>query len=389
MLPNRQSGKRRSTATPTERDVPTLRHPLNTLEGFLCREFFRPFTICLAAFTLMYVFGDAFDHMKTLINYGGLGTLGIRYLVFKVPLMVSQVLPAAALAGVLLCFAFLNRKGELLACQQLGMSRLQIAAPFLLLGGLLSVFDFVLSETIVPRATRRSSYLYRVEIKKRTVAGVFADHIWVRVPDGFLFADSYGPRRQELRGVIVYRVSPDAGLREILQAQSASWDGHAWAAKAATTIRVSENGASSGVAASSERRHFGQNVSPNDLSLLQLEPEEFSLWELNRYLRRLRQIGLDPGGYLVDRDLKFALPLACLIMVALGMALSLDPLPRNSRLSGSISLAIAIGALYWVVLGLTSSLGRTGLMPAWIAAWLANFIFATVAVAIFMIGEER
>ena len=76
-------------------------------------------------------------------------------------------------------------------------------------------------------------------------------------------------------------------------------------------------------------RAFGQSLKPSDLSLLRLDPEEFSLWELNRYIRDLRQKGLDPGGYIVDRDLKYAMPLACLIMVALGIALSLDPLPRT------------------------------------------------------------
>lgn len=391
MLLERQSDRSASTTTPRQSDVPTHLHSLSTLGRFLCLEFLRPFAVCLAAFTITYVFGDALDHMKTLVNYGGLGILGIKYLLFKLPLMVSQVLPASSLAGVLLCFALLSRKGELLACQQLGMSRLQIAVPFLLIGGLISLFDFVLSEAIVPAATRRSSYLYRVEIKKRTLEGVFAGRsLWVRVPEGFLFAESYGSNRQELRGVIVYRMSPDAGLQEVLQAQTASWDGHSWATGAATTIRVSGSGeASDAVAANSDRRHFGENVNPDDLGLLRREPEEFSLFELNRYIRRLRQVGLDPGSYLVDRDLKYALPFSCLIMVALGLALSLDPLPRDSRLGRSILLTIAIGAFYWVALGLTLSLGRTGLIPAWIAAWLSNFIFATVALSIFMVGEER
>ena len=69
------------------------------------------------------------------------------------------------------------------------------------------------------------------------------------------------------------------------------------------------------------------------------------------------------------------MPLACLIMVALGMALSLDPLPRNLSLGRSFGLAIAIGFGYWLVFGLTSSLGRSGLMAPWLAAWIPNMTF--------------
>src|SRR5262249_8315674 len=128
---------------------------------------------------------------------------------------------------------------------------------------------------------------------------------------------------------------------------------------------------------------------PADFSLLRLEPEEFSLWELNRYIDDLRSKGLDPGGYVVDRDLKYAMPLSCLIMVALGIALSLDPLPRKSSLGRSFLLAILIGFAYWLAFGITSSLGRSGLLAPWMAASLPNFTFSMIALSIFLFGEER
>ena len=103
----------------------------------------------------------------------------------------------------------------------------------------------------------------------------------------------------------------------------------------------------------------------------------------------MKRKGLDPGGYNVDRDLKYATPVSCLIMVALGMALSLDPLPRNLSLGRSFGLAIAIGFGYWLAFGITSSFGRSGLMSAWWAAWLPNIVFSLIALSIFLFGEER
>jgi lipopolysaccharide export system permease protein len=358
------------------------------LDRFLGGQFFGPFLVCLGAFTIAYLVGDMFDRFNDLIRYGGFGVLGLEYFAFKIPLIVSQLLPVACLAGVLLGFALLNRSGEVLACQQLGISRLEMALPVLAVAAVIAVFNFALNETVVPLATRQARYLYEVQLKKRELKGVFANQrIWVRVRNGFLSADRYDTPTQSLRGVTVYQLGPDFSLRNIVHAQSATWNGKSWTPDATNTnFSLGHNGA---VSAAARPVVFGESLKPSDLSLLKLDPEEFSLWELDHYIRDLRNKGLDPGGYIVDRDLKYAMPLSCLIMVALGIALSLDPLPRHMSLGRSFGMAIGIGFGYWLAFGLTSSLGRSAIIPAWIAAWTPNVIFATLAFSIFLFGEER
>src|SRR6202035_4930238 len=136
--------------------------------------------------TAAYLLGDIFDRFDDLMRYGGFGVLGLEYFALKLPLIISQLLPVASLAGVLLGFALLNRSGEVLACQQLGISRLEMAFRVIIVAALIALFNFGLSETIVPLSTRQSRYLYEVELKKRELKGVFANQrIWVRVRNGF------------------------------------------------------------------------------------------------------------------------------------------------------------------------------------------------------------
>jgi lipopolysaccharide export system permease protein len=364
----------------------TIRPRLSpTIDRFLAGTFFGPFLVCLAAFTAAYLLGDLFDRFDTLVQHGGLGALGLEYFVLKIPLIVTQLLPIACLAGVLLGFALLNRTGEVLACQQLGISRIEMMIPVLVLGVLISGFQFALSETIVPAATREAKYLYEVELRGRQLEGVFANrHIWVRVRNGFLSANSYDRKKMELADITLYRLNSDYTVTNIFHADTAHWSGHGWVPTGVTRYKLSGDTVSS-----SEPPGFMINITPADLGLLRLEPEEFSIWELNRYIHDLKRKGLDPGGYLVDRDLKYAMPLACLIMVALGISLSLDPLPRHLSLGRSFGLAILIGFGYWLAAGLTSSLGHSGVLPAWFAAWSPNLLFAMLASGIFLFGEER
>src|SRR5207302_4498056 len=109
-----------------------------TIDRFLAVQFFGPFLVCLAAFSAAYLLGDIFDRFDDLLHFGGLGLLGVEYFALKLPLIVSQLLPVACLAGVLLGFAVLNRSGEVLACQQLGVSRLEMMTPVLVVAVLIS-----------------------------------------------------------------------------------------------------------------------------------------------------------------------------------------------------------------------------------------------------------
>jgi lipopolysaccharide export system permease protein len=274
-----------------------------------------------------------------------------------------------------------------LACQQLGISRLEMAVPVLAVAIGISLFNFALSETVVPLATRQARYLYEVELKKREIRGVFfAQRTWVRVRNGFLSADRYDARAQTLHGVTMYQLGSDYALHDIVHADTAKWNGQSWIPNKLTQYSLDKNGK---VATADTHLVLGQSVKPADLNLVLLDPEEFSLWNLDHYIEDLRDKGLDPGGYIVDRDLKYAMPLSCLIMVALGMALSLDPMPRSLSLGRSFGLAIGIGFGYWLAFGLTSSLGRSGVIPAAAAAWTPNVIFALLALSIFLFGEER
>jgi len=357
-----------------------------TVDRFLVMRFLEPAVFSLAGFAVVYLLADFFDRFDDLIHYHGLGWLALEYFTLKLPLIVSQLMPLACLAGVLLAFALLSRSGEVLAFQGLGISRLEIVTPVLAIALLISLLDFGLSETLVPIATRRARYLFTVELKGRKLNGVFADRrIWLRSANGFLSVESYNAKRKRLSGITFLRMGAHFELQDIEKADQGVWNGKQWQLDGVRVLRIADDG--SVITGDNTPFHIG--FKPDDFNLVRLDPEEFSLGELNRYIHSLRRKGLEPGGYVVDRDLKYAMPLACLVMVALGMALNLDPLPRHTGLGRSFALGIGISFCYWVILGFTSSFGRSELIPPWLAAWLPNAIFATIAAALFLLGEEH
>ena len=61
--------------------------------------------------------------------------------------------------------------------------------------------------------------------------------------------------------------------------------------------------------------------------------------------------------------------------------------PEANYYSLAIVYGIGISFLYWIALNFCLSLGYGGMLPPVIAAWIANFIFLGIGLAILMTVE--
>ncbi len=356
-----------------------------TAAWLVVRMFGETFLGALLTFIVLDLLASFIDKFDDLVSYGLFKPAGMEYLILKLPLMTTQLIPVACLAGVLLGMAMLNRNGELLALQGLGISRWGIAFPLLLISVLLSAVTFGLNETVVPGATRQSKYLLDGVIHHQAQFNYMAQN-WLRTRDCFVGVKSYDTVHQRLLGLRIFQLGPDYTIRAIYSAESADWNGRQWIFAGLKVLNLKHP---KGELKQKPAPRFHLDAKPGDFSFALLTPEEFSLSELDKYIAKLRRNGLDPGSYLVDRDVKFALPLSCLVMMFCGLALSLDPVPRSSGAGRGFILGLGLGVSYWITLGFTISFGRSGIMPAWLAAWLPNLLFALLGTALFLTGEER
>jgi lipopolysaccharide export system permease protein len=343
-----------------------------------------PVLLTLTAFTLVDVLGEGSDRFSGWMSSGNT-MVGLEYLALRVPFMVSQLLPVSLLGGIMLAFLLLHRAGEIVAFQALGISRLRIALPAFVVATVLGLFDFALAEGVVPVTNYQAHELLSPRAGSRTNNSDTVGETWVRTKDGFMVATSYDRGRTQLKGVTVFQMGAYPEVQTILQVERAIWDGQKWKLFGVRALKVRNDQEIFRVLAG----YLPINASPVDLTGARLSnPEDFSLAEIGEFISELRRKGLDPAGYLVVRALKFALPASCVILAALGIAFSLEVRPRISGLGVKLALALATGVGYWIILGFTVSLGKSGVLPATLAAWLPDFLFGLVALSLFLFGEE-
>ncbi|MGH7823180.1 MAG: LptF/LptG family permease, partial [Candidatus Binatia bacterium] len=272
----------------------------------------------------------------------------------------------------------LSRHNELTAMRACGVSSAQIVLPLFAICLALSAGAFVWNETVVPYFASRAHIINTVEIKKRAMQGLLGDQqVWAHGQDTFYNIESFDTHTQSLLGVTIYPIDPEFHLKGLLEIPRASWDGRQWTFRSGIEQRFVEGGEIETVKLGAGTLDLREK--PEDLMAARRDAEEFSYRELSNLIQSLRKKGLDTTEYMVDLNLKLAVPFICTVMALISIPFGLRNL-RSSSLASNVGTGLLIGASYWFVLALAVSLGHSGALPPMVAAWTANAIFAAIGV---------
>jgi lipopolysaccharide export system permease protein len=355
------------------------------LPRYLLREFVRLFGMCMLGFILVYVLVDFFDRFGTYLKYRPPIRLILSYFLFKIPLILTQLVPVATLGGVLLGLGLMARHNELTAMRASGVSTLQIARPLLVAAAALSIAIFVWNESIVPYCSERFRHIENVEIRDKPQKVMLDDQgIWFHGKTGIYAIEQFDARKQTILGLTIYDFNPGFELQRLVQIPSARWvDGH-WALE--TPIERRFDAAGNVETRALQPTEFVLPETPQDLQVMQKEPDELNFAKLRRHIRELSRKGIDAREYLVDLHLKLAVPLVPLVMVLIAVPLGTRN-PRRHTLATSMGIGLTVGFSYWVLLALAVSLGHGGAIPPFVAAWTANAVFGVLGAFLFLGAE--
>ena len=351
---------------------------LPILGRYVVGEFLRILALCVASFVALYLVVDFFDRFDDFLKYEAEVGAVVRYFLFKIPLILTQVTPVAVLASMLLALGGLSRHNEITAMQACGVSLVQLTGPLLGTCTAISLLSLVWSEAVVPHFNRRVRAINTVEIKNRELPSLFGtNELWSHGEDGLYNVRVFDARQQTLVGLTVYGLSPEFRLREVTEIPWARWNGDAWAFEKGLRRELQPSGE-----VRTEPLAGGTidiRETPGDLAASRREAEEYGYFALRSLIENLRRKGLDPTEYEVDLQVKLAVPFISLVMAFLAIPFGIRNL-RSTSLASNIGTGLVIGFTYWVVLALAISLGYGGALPPLVAAWAANVIFSAIGV---------
>lgn len=363
----------------------TQRLPVSVLSLYLAREFWAVFSLTLAGFIGLYLIIDLFDRLNFFLKNDASAGAAFRYLAFKLPLIVTQMVPPAVIAGVLVSLGLLARRNELTALRASGVSLYRVARPLLLVAAAISGLTLLWNETIVPLSMQRQQEVSLIEIRKQAPRTVLGDRAtWYRGAEGFYHIDLIDRSRQALYGIVIYHVDGNFRLTHTTEIESAHWAADHWEVSDATERRITPSREvlvtpidGSGLLAQEKLGDFLE---------IYREPEELSYVMLRERVAAMERRGIDASSYMVDLHLKLAVPFMSFVLAALAIPIAARP-RRHASVAVALGIGIVVGFAYWLVLAFGMSLGQSGAIPPIVAAWAANVIGGLAAILLFLSVE--
>jgi len=357
---------------------------LPLMDRWLLQELVGPLLFGIAAFTAVSLsVGVVFELVRRVAESGLPPQVAVQVLMLRLPGFLVLAFPMATLMATLLAYSRLSGSSELTALRSVGVGTTRMVMPALALALAMSLLTFLFNDLIVPRANLAGSQTLERALGK-AVTNQSGDNILysrfgrvkeeengdsVRQLTQLFYARKF--RNGTMQDVTLIDYSR-MGQRQMLMAEKGHWNEAEamWEFSNGRIINVDEKTGST-TSARFDRYLYPLTQDPVEVAKL---PTDISTMTVGQALRaeRLQTEANNLKEALrlrVRIQEKFAFPAICLVFGLIGSSLGVRPHARTSRSQGfGISVLLIFG--YYLMSFIVSSLGITGTLTPFLAAWL-------------------
>jgi LPS export ABC transporter permease LptG len=313
----------------------------------------------------------------------------LTYLFFLTPELIYDSAPISVLVAVLITFGVLTKHNEITAFKASGISMYRLAIPVLGAAMLLSGGLFAFDHYYVPDANRKQDAI-RKEIKGKPVQTyLHPERQWVFAPGSqdnprIYYYKYLDPVQKVMVGAQVFELDPaNFRVRRHISAEKVRWE-------PALKAWIFENGWSRDFEGRREKfSNFTNQATmfrelderPDYFLQEVLQDQQMNFQQLAAYIHDLQRTGIDTITLQVRFYRKFAVPLFALVMALISVPFAFLVGNRGAMAGVGISFGIAIA--YWAISLLFEQLGDINLLPAALAAWSPDALFAMAGLYFF------
>ncbi|HXT38870.1 MAG TPA: LptF/LptG family permease [Candidatus Angelobacter sp.] len=363
---------------------------MRLLDRYLLRELLVPLGYCLGGFLVFWIAFDLFSELGA-FQQDKLKPLEIAeyYIVITPRLLQEIVMPAALLLALLYALTNHARHHELTAMRAAGVSLWRLCVPYLVVGICCSAFLFLLNEEWLPDSAERAD---RIRKQHTAVPAGSRDQQWQPDlkfrndgDDRFWRIRAYNVETGEMIEPYVEWRLPDGSRRQMLAERGIRSNG-VWTFfnvresvpdPSPDSPKVWEQTNVLAVAEFSETpEQIKSEIKISQLSSIKAAKRpQLSIEEILDY-KRLHPRLRPADRALLDTQLhaRLAAPWTCLIVVLIAIPFG-APSGRRNVFAG-VAASIFICFTYFILQRFSLALGTGGKLPAEIAAWLPNALFA-------------
>jgi lipopolysaccharide export system permease protein len=295
-----------------------------------------------------------------------------KYMALRVPSMVQQTAPLAALIGALLTFAQLARGSEVIAVRATGTPIYKIVLIMLPAAAVVALIHFAAAEFLAPPAERTLTAWMR-DTRPASQPAPKAKPAWFRIDGQIVEVERWSDGGKRLDGVRLYDRDKTDALSLRTTADQAVWSpAGGWTLAKVVRTQV---GADSATNSSLASESWKTTLTPDEVVGAFSPNLSISAAEAWPRLNGRAPAVKPPAFYRTRLQRAVAGPLAALVMLILAASAGLGG-TRNGQAGRLMVYGLASGVLYLVVDGFLTTLGQVNVFPSAVGAWAAPLLFA-------------
>ena len=356
------------------------------LDRWLISEIIPPLIFSVSSFIVLCLsFGELLYLIRMVINTNLTWSIAIEILFLKLPGYLTLALPMATLLGCLLAFSKLNNNSEIKALRAIGIGHRRVIISAMCIGLAMSILTFTFNNHLAPFANAKADLALRkglgqssdIAYKRNIIYSNFNDK---KDLDALFFAEEY--KDDAMLNITIVDYS-EGKPNSMIVANKGIWNNKTknWLLTNGTILPYNKS-------LNLERTSFLEysyklNYGPIMIAKIPDSANNMNLSQVRSAMELYKQSGnlKEERKLKVRFQEKFTVPLSCLIFSIIGSTLAI----KKSKVKGS-GQSIAFGGsiililFYYTVSFLFSSLGMSGNLHPFIAAWSP--------IGLFLLGGE-
>lgn len=353
---------------------------MNILTRYIARRLAVYYVSLMGMMMIFFVFVDFMENIRRITrHHARLDLIGLYY-INLIPKLFVEMSWVAFLVAILFVIGSLVKNNEYTAMLAGGISIYNIGVPLLVIGLLLSLTVFCVQELIVPSGILQANEIDEGDFVEQPSARLIQDIAGVAKGSKFYFFDNTDIAHGILTGVHIYTKKGGSIVGRI-DAEKAVWNrkNARWYLQNGVIRKFSSLGQiTEDTPFSTMEAPFRE--APKTLEVYSLGKGEMDFRELRYQIRNLEKSGYNAQRPKVEYQKKFAFPLANCIAVFLGLPFALER--RRGGLTASFAFSVLAAFLYYGTFQIGLTLGKGGVLPAMLAAWLSNFLFLGIGIGL-------
>lgn len=300
-----------------------------------------------------------------------------------VPYFVNLFSPLFVFIAVIFFTSKLADNSEIIAMKSTGMSFKRLLRPYFYSAALIALCTFMLGAYVIPRGNVERVNFENTYIKKKTdITAV--DNVQMQVDTGVVAyithfdntnKSGYGFSLDKfVNKKLVSHLTAQSIQYDTLSARRFSWTLRYYTIR---TLKGMREEITSG-----ERLDTIIIMEPKDFFYVRGQQETMTVPQLSEFIDRQRLRGAAGiSTFEVEYHKRFAMPFAAFILTLIGVSLSCEK--RKGGMGTSIGIGIALSFSYILFQTISSTFALNAGLPAMIAVWIPNILFAVIAFVLY------